>query len=57
MDRCAQLLAASFAAEHLGSAAVLQGCCWHHVDCVYHSEIAAQAAPQLEAGTLKGDLQ
>ena len=56
MDRWAQLsktlLAASFVAERLGSAVVLQGCCWHNLDCVYHSEIAAQAAQQLEAGTL-----
>ena len=59
MDRWAQLsqnlLAAGFVAEHLGSALVLQGCCWHYVDCVYHRKNAVQAAVQLEEGTLQGD--
>lgn len=36
---------------------MLQGCSWHHFDCVYHTETAEQAAPQLEAGTLQGDWQ
>ena len=46
------LLAASFVAEHHGSAVVLQGCRWHNVGCLYHCGTAAQAAPPLEAGTL-----